>query len=237
MRIIMAMDIIDGRCVRLTRGDFSMKTVYGGDPVDIAKEFKDNGIRYLHLVDLDGAKNNSVINHGILEKIAYSTNLAIDFSGGLKTDDDLKAAFNSGAGQVTIGSTAVNEPELFLGWVKTWGNDRIILGADFRERKIVTAAWTEKSEKDIVSFISAYVSEGIRYVICTDVEKDGMMKGPSTGIYREILNSVDINLIASGGVSSIKDISDVKAAGCEGVIIGKAFYEGKIKLKEVAALC
>jgi len=237
MRIIIAMDIIDGKCVRLTRGDFSAMKSYGGNPVDIARSFEDNGIKYLHLVDLDGAKNKRVTNHRILEKIAYTTNLAIDFSGGLKTDEDLKIAFGSGAHQVTIGSIAVTKPPLFIEWVNRYGNDRIILGADFRERKIVTAAWTEKSDKDIVPFISAYVSAGLKYAICTDVEKDGMMEGPSTEIYREILDSVDINLIASGGISSIKDVEDIKAAGCEGVIVGKAVYEGRIKLNELTAIC
>jgi len=233
----MAIDIIDGKCVRLTRGDYNRMKVYKGNPFEIAKEFEDNGVRYLHLVDLDGAKNKRIINYRILEKIASVTNLIIDFAGGLRTDEDLRVAFSSGAGQVTIGSVAVNQPSLFLDWVKSYGSDKIILGADFLNRKIVTGAWAETSEKDIVSFISEYSSAGLRYTICTDVDKDGMLEGPSVKIYREILDSVDINLIASGGVSSIKDIEELNNAGCEGVIIGKAVYEGKIKLKELAPLC
>jgi phosphoribosylformimino-5-aminoimidazole carboxamide ribotide isomerase len=231
MRIIMAIDIIDGKCVRLTRGD------YGENPLDVASEFEDYGIKYLHLVDLDGAKNKKVINHKILEKISSATNLQIDFAGGIRSDEDLRIAFNSGVRQVTAGSIAVNQPVLFLEWVNRYGSDRIILGADFLDRKVVSGAWKEISEKDIVTFISEYANEGLRYTICTDVEKDGMMEGPSMEIYKEILQSADINLIASGGVSSLKDIQELMDAGCEGVITGKAVYEGRIKLKELSRLC
>jgi len=231
MRIIMAVDIIDGKCVRLTRGDYSTKKIYGENPLDVAREFEDYGIRYLHLVDLDGAKNR------ILEQLSSGTKLKIDFAGGLRSNEDLKIAFRSGARQVTAGSVAVNQPPLFMEWVNRYGSDRIILGADFLNRKIVSGAWTEISEQDIVSFISKYSSAGLKYAICTDVDKDGMMTGPSTEVYREILASTSINLIASGGISSIKDIENVKAAGCEGVIVGKAVYEGRIKLNELTAVC
>lgn len=237
MRIIIAMDIIDGKCVRLTRGDYSTRKIYGEDPLEIAREFEDYGIRYLHLVDLDGAKNKRIINYRILEQLSSGTNLKVDFSGGLRTNEDLKIAFRSGARQVTIGSIAVNQPPLFMEWVNRYGNERIILGADFRNRQVVTGAWTEVSDKNIISFISEYYDAGIKYAMCTDVEKDGMMEGPSKEIYREILDTVDINLIASGGISSMKDIEDIKAAGCEGVIVGKAVYEDRIKLNELATLC
>lgn len=237
MRIIIAMDIIDGKCVRLTRGDYSTRKIYGEDPLEIAREFEDYGIRYLHLVDLDGAKNKRIINYRILEQLSSGTNLKVDFSGGLRTNEDLKIAFRSGARQVTIGSIAVNQPPLFMEWVNRYGNERIILGADFRNRQVVTGAWTEVSDKNIISFISEYYDAGIKYAMCTDVEKDGMMEGPSKELYREILDTVDINLIASGGISSMKDIEDIKAAGCEGVIVGKAVYEDRIKLNELATLC
>jgi len=237
MRIIMAIDIIDGKCVRLTRGDYSTKKIYGENPLDLAREFEDCGIRYLHLVDLDGVKNKRIINYRILEQLSSGTKLKIDFAGGLRSNEDLKIAFRSGARQVTSGSVAIKQPPLFMEWVNRYGSDRIILGADFLNRKIVSGAWTEISEQDIVSFISKYSSAGLKYAICTDVDKDGMMTGPSTEVYREILASTSINLIASGGISSIKDIEDVKAAGCEGVIVGKAVYEGRIKLNELTAVC
>ncbi len=237
MRIIMALDIIDGKCVRLTRGNYDTKKIYSESPLEFAKRIEDNGIKYIHLVDLDGARNKKIINYKILEEISSGTKLNIDFGGGLRSQDDLKIAFNSGARQITAGTIAVTRPSLFLEWLGHYGNDRIILGADFRERKIVSGAWTKISQEDIASFISAYCSRGVSYSICTDVERDGMMTGPATDLYKEILGSVKINLIASGGISSLKDIEDIKAAGCEGVIIGKAVYEGKIKLKELSSLC
>lgn len=237
MRIIIAMDIINGKCVRLTRGDYSTKKIYSENPLDIAREFENYGITYLHLVDLDGAKNKRIINYRILEQLSSGTNLKIDFAGGLRSDEDLKIALRSGAHQLTIGSIAVTKPPLFMEWVNRYGNERIILGADFLDRKIVSGAWTEVTDKDIISFISEYYDAGIKYAMCTDVEKDGMMTGPSTEIYSEILDSVDINLIASGGISSIKDIEDIKAAGCEGIIVGKAVYEGRIKPNELTKIC
>ena len=233
----MALDILDGKCVRLTRGDYSTSKIYSENPLEIAKEAESNGIRYLHIADLDGAKEKKIINHKVLEKISSSTELSIDYGGGVRSEDDIRIAFNSGAKQVTAGTIAVTRPSLFKEWLGHYGNDRIILAADFRERKIVSSAWTKTSEEDIVSFISAYCSHGVRYSICTDVERDGMMAGPATEIYNEILDSVNINLIASGGISSLKDIEAIRLAGCEGVIIGKAVYEGRIKLKELSSLC
>lgn len=237
MRIIMALDILDGKCVRLTRGDYSTKKIYSENPIEIAKKLESNGIRYLHIADLDGAKNKKITNHKILEKISSSTKLSIDFGGGVRTEDDIRIAFNSGAKQVSAGTIAVTLPYLFMEWLECYGNNRIILAADFKERKIVSGAWTKTSEENIVSFLSGYCSLGVKYSICTDVKRDGMMAGPATEIYNEILGSVNINLIASGGVSSLKDIEAIRLAGCEGVIIGKAVYEGRIKLKELSSLC
>jgi phosphoribosylformimino-5-aminoimidazole carboxamide ribotide isomerase len=237
MRVIIAIDIIDGKCVRLTRGDFATKKIYNEDPLEVAMEIKDNGISYLHLVDLDGAREKKIINYRILEKISSKTGLIIDFGGGIRSDDDIRAAFNSGAKQVTAGSIAVTAPEMFMKWLSVFGNDRIILGADCKERKVAISGWSESGEEDIKDFISRYSGLGVKYTVCTDVERDGMLKGPSTDLYREILEEVKINLIASGGISSLKDLEDIKEAGCEGAIIGKAVYEGKIKLKELSAIC
>ncbi|HKK42152.1 MAG TPA: 1-(5-phosphoribosyl)-5-[(5-phosphoribosylamino)methylideneamino]imidazole-4-carboxamide isomerase [Bacteroidales bacterium] len=237
MRIIVAIDLMGGKCVRLTRGDFKTKKVYEEDPLKIARAIEDSGLQYLHLVDLDGAKNRRPENLRILEKIASKTNLRIDYGGGIRTYDDLLTVFNAGAKQVTAGSIAVHHPDLFLEWLNRLGQQKIILGADFIDSKIAVEGWTENSEKDITEFISGYKSKGVKYVICTDIKKDGMLKGPATTVYREILNTVKVNLIASGGISSVRDIESVRAAGCEGAIIGKAFYEGRISLKELEALC
>jgi phosphoribosylformimino-5-aminoimidazole carboxamide ribotide isomerase len=198
---------------------------------------EDNGLNYLHLVDLDGALNKKVENIKVLERIAWKTKLKIDFGGGLRSFEDLLTVLNAGARQVTIGSIAVTEPSLFLDWLAKLGQEKLILGADFINRKVSTAGWLENTEKEIVSFLRDYKSKGVKYAICTDIDKDGMLKGPATTIYKEILNAVKINLIASGGISSIHDILDVRQAGCEGVIIGKAVYEGKITLKELAKEC
>lgn len=237
MRIIPALDIIDGKCVRLTKGDFSSKKIYNDDPVAVAREVEDNGLKYLHLVDLDGAKNKKVTNIKVLEKISASTKLKIDFGGGVRTIADLTAVFNAGASQVTGGSIAVNNKPLFLTWLREFGPEKIILGADSLGMKISTCGWTETSEKDILNFITEYRQAGIKYVICTDISRDGMLGGPSTDLYREILATTDVSLIASGGVSSVKDIEDLDKAGCEGVIIGKAIYEGKLSLKELGNIC
>lgn len=237
MRIIVAIDIIEGKCVRLTRGDFKTKKVYNEDPLEVAIQLEDNGINYLHLIDLDGAKNKKLENIRTLEKIAWKTKLRIDFGGGLRTYDDLMTAFNAGARQVTAGSTAVTDPKLFIEWLSKLGQEKLILGADCIDRKVSTGGWLDNSDKEIISFISDYKAKGVKYTICTDIKKDGMLQGPSTELYKEILDSVKINLIASGGISSLNDIEDVRKAGCEGVIIGKAVYEGKITLKELGKLC
>jgi len=237
MRIIIAIDIIDGKCVRLTRGDYRKKKIYNEDPLEVAKMIEGSGLKYLHLVDLDGAKNKRITNSKILGKISSHTGLIIDFGGGIRSDDDLEIAFSSGASQITAGSIAVSSPSLFLEWVRKYGNEKIILGADSKNSKIATEAWTENSEQDIIPFISDYCSKGLRNAICTDVGSDGMMKGPAVDLYKEILKNVKVNLIASGGISSIKDVEEIKNIGCEGVIIGKAVYEGRIKLKDLRDLC
>jgi phosphoribosylformimino-5-aminoimidazole carboxamide ribotide isomerase len=237
MRIIVAMDIISGKCVRLSRGDYSTKKIYSEDPLELALKIEDNGIDYLHLVDLDGAKNKKIENIKILEKIAWKTKLKIDFGGGLRTYEDLITLFNAGARQVTIGSIAVSDPHLFLEWLMKLGQEKLILGADCIDRKVSTGGWLEKSDKEVISFISGYKSKGVKYTICTDIKKDGMLEGPSIALYKEILGAVKVNLIASGGISSIKDIEDVRDVGCEGVIIGKAVYEGRITLNELGKTC
>lgn len=237
MRIIVAIDIIGGKCVRLTRGDFKTKKIYSEDPLKVAKLIEDNGIRYLHLVDLDGAKNKKIENIKVLEKIASKTNLRIDFGGGLRTYEDILSVLNAGARQVTAGSVAIKEPHIFMEWLSNLGQEKLILGADCIDRKISTGGWQETSETDVVSFISEYRSKGVKYSICTDIKKDGMLKGPSTELYKEILAAVKINLIASGGISSVKDIEELREAGCDGAIIGKAFYEGKLTLNELGRQC
>src|SRR5665648_100330 len=231
MRIIVAIDIIGGKCVRLTRGDYNTKKVYNEDPVEVAMQVEDNGINYLHLVDLDGAKNKKIENIKILEKIAVKTNLKIDFGGGIRSYEDLQTVFNSGATQVTAGSIAVTHPLLFLEWLTKMGPEKLILGADFKNRKVSTSGWMKNSDKDLITFITDYKAHGVKYTICTDIDKDGMLQGPSTDLYKEVLAAVDINLIASGGITTLKDIEDVRVAGCEGAIIGKAVYEGKLTLK------
>jgi len=237
MRIIVAIDIIGGKCVRLTRGDFSTKKIYNEDPLEIALKIESNGVKYIHLVDLDGAKNKKVENIKVLEKIAWKTKLKIDFGGGLRSYEDVITVFNAGARQVTAGSIAVTDPHLFMEWLTKLGQEKLILGADCIDRKVSTGGWLENSDEEIISFISEYKSRGVKYAICTDIKKDGMLKGPSTTLYKEILDTVKINLIASGGISSVRDIEDIRQAGCEGVIIGKAVYEGKIGLNELGKIC
>jgi len=234
MRIIIAIDIIDGKCVRLTQGDFSSRRVYNENPVDVAREMEANGFKYLHLVDLDGARTRKIRNIKVLESISAVTSLGIDFSGGLTSGNDLRSVFSAGAAQVTIGTTAVFNPGLFIDWLNEYGNDRIILGADFRDRKVVTRGWTGSSSEEIVSFVTGYYHQGVKYCICTDAGKDGLMTGPSTEIYREITGSSGIKLIAGGGITSIDDLDELKSAGCDGAIIGKAVYEKKLNLKELA---
>ena len=237
MRIIPAIDIIDGKCVRLTKGDYSTKIIYNEDPLEVAKEFEANGIQYLHIVDLDGAKSNNIVNHKILESIATKTSLQIDFGGGIKTNEAVQLAFDCGAKQITGGSIAVSNSEIFSGWVSKYGADKIILGADCNNRKIATNGWLKESELDVIDFIDSYQKKGIQHVICTDISKDGMLQGASNELYREILKATGISLIASGGVSCMNDLSQLKEIGCEGVILGKAIYEGNISLKELQQLC
>ena len=237
MRIIPAIDIIGGKCVRLSKGDYSTKKIYNESPLEVAKEFEANGIQYLHLVDLDGAKSNHIVNHKVLYDIASKTSLKVDFGGGLKSNEDLKIAFENGASQITGGSIAVKNQELFIEWLKTYGPAKIILGADFMDRKIATHGWLESSELDVVDFIKEFESKGIEYVICTDISKDGMLLGTSNELYAEIITKTKVKLIASGGVSSIQDVEKLAEIGCEGAIIGKAIYEHKITLKELSKLC
>jgi phosphoribosylformimino-5-aminoimidazole carboxamide ribotide isomerase len=236
MRIIPAIDIIDGKCVRLTKGDYSTKKTYNENPLEVAIEFEANGIEYLHLVDLDGAKSNQIINYKVLEQIASKTSLKIDFGGGLKSDKDVEIAFQSGANQITGGSIAVKNPVIFKNWITKYGTDKIILGADCNDRKIATSGWLETSEIDVVDFIKQYEQEGIRHVVCTDISKDGMLQGASNDLYKEIINKTKVSLIASGGVSCINDLLLLKQMGCEGAIVGKAIYEGKILLKDLRLL-
>ena len=234
MRIIPAIDIINGQCVRLTKGDYSTKKVYNENPLEVAKMFEDIGIKHLHVVDLDGAKAQHIINHQILETIATKTRLKVDFGGGLKSDEDLKIAFESGANQITGGSIAVKNPSQFLNWLETYGSDKIILGADCLDQKIAIQGWQEESDKEVIEFIKDYVKKGISYVICTDIAKDGMLQGPSYDLYKTIINTVTpVKLIASGGISNFDELPKLADLGCEGVIIGKAIYEGNISLKQL----
>jgi phosphoribosylformimino-5-aminoimidazole carboxamide ribotide isomerase len=237
MRIIAAMDIIDGTCVRLAQGDYSRVTTYGRSPLAVAQEMEEHGIKYLHLVDLDGAREGKIRNHAVLETIACNTGLKVDFSGGIRSAGDMSTAFICGASQVTCGSIAVTQPSLFLQWLEEYGPERIILGADFRQRKVATGGWLTESDSDIINFLRYYRKEGVIYAMCTDIEKDGMLDGPSFDIYREIVAIGGLSLIASGGITSAADIITLREAGCEGAIIGKAIYEGRISLKELAALC
>ncbi len=233
MRIIPAIDIIDGKCVRLSKGDYNTKKIYNESPLEVAKEFEANGLQYLHLVDLDGAKSQRIINHKVLNEITNKTSLQIDFGGGLKTNEDLKIAFDNGAKQITGGSIAAKNPTVFLAWLETFGADKIILGSDCLNRKIATNGWLEHSEMDVINFIKDYVAKGIKYTICTDISKDGMLQGASDDLYKEISSTIKVNLIASGGISNITDVEKMKEIGCEGVIIGKAIYENKISLKQL----
>lgn len=240
MRIIPAIDIIDGKCVRLTKGDYNTKKVYNENPLEVAKMFEDSGIEYLHLVDLDGAKAKHIVNYKVLEQISSKTNLKIDFGGGLKTNEDLHIAFNSGARQITGGSIAVKDRQTFEGWISKYGSEKIILGADSNNGKIAISGWVEESKEEVIPFIKAYQKQSIQYVICTDISKDGMLEGPSFDLYTDIIsnctnnsNGQSIKLIASGGISDIDELPKLIELGCEGVIIGKAIYENRISLKQL----
>ncbi len=234
MRIIPAIDIIDGKCVRLSKGDYDTKKIYNENPLEVAKEFEEHGIQYLHLVDLDGAKSKHIVNHKVLEQIATKTNLKIDFGGGLKTDEDLRIAFESGANQITGGSIAVKNSKAFISWLQRYGADKIILGADANNEKIAVSGWQEESDKELIPFIQHYQNEGVAYVICTDISKDGMLQGPSFELYNRILSETkNLKLIASGGISAFNELPKLAELGCEGTIIGKAIYENRISLKQL----
>lgn len=235
MRIIPAIDIIEGKCVRLSKGDYGTKKIYNENPLEVAKSFEAHGIEYLHLVDLDGAKSKRIINHKVLEQIASKTNLKIDFGGGLKSDNDLHIAFESGANQITGGSIAVKSKNVFEGWLKNYGADKIILGADAKDEKIAVSGWLEESDEELIPFIKQYQEKGVNYVICTDIIKDGMLEGPSFDLYLKILSKCDkgLKLIASGGISSFDELPKLAEIGCEGTIIGKAIYENRISLKQL----
>jgi|TARA_B110000285_G_C15140663_1_gene630559 phosphoribosylformimino-5-aminoimidazole carboxamide ribotide isomerase len=233
MRIIPAIDIIDGKCVRLSKGDYSTQKIYNENPLEVAKAFEAHGIKHLHLVDLDGAKSNHIVNHKVLETLANNTSLHIDFGGGLKSENDLRIAFECGAKQITGGSIAVKDPVLFEGWIFQHGAEKIILGADVKGDFIATDGWLKTSERSLFEFISFYEDKGISYVICTDISKDGMLQGPSFNLYRSLLSKNNINLIASGGISSFEELPILASMGCEGTIIGKAIYENHISLKQL----
>ena len=232
--IIPAIDLIDARCVRLSQGDYNQKTVYNENPLEVAKMFEDAGITRLHLVDLDGAKAKHIVNYKVLETIASKTNLVIDFGGGLKSDDDLRIAFDSGASMVTGGSIAVRDRDAFLGWIEKYGAEKIILGADAKDKMIAVSGWQELSELPILDFIESYTNCGIKKVISTDISRDGMLTGPSFELYNEIMEkSPSLELIASGGIASMDDIYKLNEMGIPGVITGKAIYENKISLQEI----
>lgn len=237
IEIIPAIDIIDGKCVRLTRGDYDTSKVYSDDPVDMAMRFADAGCRRLHLVDLDGARSSHIVNYRTLERVVNRTGLVVDFGGGLKSDDDLRIAFECGAAMITGGSIAVKSPDTFLRWLDTYGADRIILGADARDGKIASDGWIATSDRDIVPFIEEYASHGIRKVISTEIGVDGTLDGPAVSLYRRILDRLpDLWLIASGGVGSVADIEALDSASVPAVIVGKAIYEGRISLTDLSRL-
>ncbi|MFM7023693.1 MAG: 1-(5-phosphoribosyl)-5-[(5-phosphoribosylamino)methylideneamino]imidazole-4-carboxamide isomerase [Flavobacteriales bacterium] len=233
MYIIPAIDIIDGKCVRLTQGDYAQKKVYNENPLEVAKEFEAAGLKRLHLVDLDGAKSGHIMNHKVLENIAKNTSLTIDFGGGVKTDEDIQLAFNSGAAQITGGSIAVKNPAVFESWIKKYGG-KIILGADVKDEKIATNGWLEDSGIDLWKFLENYVVKGAQYTVCTDISKDGALQGTATELYKKMISKFSkLNVIASGGVTTLQDLKDLKAVGCYGAIVGKAIYEQRITLKEL----
>lgn len=234
IEIIPAIDIIDGKCVRLSQGDYNSKKIYSENPVEIAKEFEAHGISRLHVVDLDGAASHHVINYKTLDQIASRTSLIIDFGGGIKSDEDLVIAFENGAQMVTLGSVAVKEPQRFEKWLETYGQEKIILGADAKDEKIAINGWKEDSSINLFSFLDDYIKKGVTKVLCTDISKDGMLEGPSVDLYKKIMETYpDLHLIASGGVSSVDDICRLEEAGIPAVVFGKALYEGKINLKDL----
>jgi phosphoribosylformimino-5-aminoimidazole carboxamide ribotide isomerase len=233
IELIPAIDIIEGQCVRLTKGDYDQKTVYG-NPLEMAQEFERIGFSRLHMVDLDGAKSKHIVNDEVLNRITKATNLIVDFGGGIKTDEDIRKAFDNGASMVTVGSIAVTQPELFLSWVEQYGAERLILGADVRNGKISINGWKEDSTEDLLPFLRRYIDAGVRNVLCTEISKDGTLQGPAIELYQRVMKEYpELHLIASGGVSSIEDIKSLDAAGIPAVVFGKAIYEGKINLQEL----
>jgi phosphoribosylformimino-5-aminoimidazole carboxamide ribotide isomerase len=236
MQIIPAIDIIDGKCVRLTQGDYNQKKIYNEHPLEVAKEFEGAGLKRVHLVDLDGAKAGSVKNWKVLEAVAGKTSLLVDFGGGIKAEKDVQVVFDSGAALATVGSVAVKDEDLFTTWLKNFGAQRFFLGADVKKEKITVTGWTEDTDVNVYDFIEKYLAKGVDQVFCTDVSKDGVLGGPSIDLYKTIKKKFpDLYFVASGGVSSVDDIHQLKAIGCHGVIIGKAIYEGRIKLPQLKA--
>ena len=234
IELIPAIDIINGQCVRLTKGDYDQKTVYRDSPAEVAKEFEQIGFKRLHVVDLDGAKSKHIVNSSVLRRITTETQLTVDFGGGIKTNEDIEKAFTAGASMVTIGSVAVTNPELFMGWIGKYGAERIILGADVRYGKISINGWKENSAEDLLPFLRKYIDAGVRNVLCTEISKDGTLSGPAISLYKEMMEAYPkLHLIASGGVSSIDDIKALDSAGIPAVVFGKAIYEGKINLNEL----
>ncbi len=237
IELIPAIDIIEGKCVRLSQGDYGQKKVYNENPLEVAKSFEAVGVSRLHVVDLDGARAKHIVNYRVLESIASRTSLVIDFGGGLKSDEDLRVAFESGAQMVTGGSIAVRQPEVFLSWLSRYGAERIILGSDSRDAKVAVSGWQENTEVELIPFLQEYVAKGVTHTICTDIARDGMLQGPSIALYRQILEQIpDLYLIASGGVSSVDDIHSLSEAGVPAVIFGKAIYEGRITLNDIQRL-
>lgn len=236
MHIIPAIDIIEGKCVRLTQGDYDRKKVYNENPLEVAKQYEGAGLTHLHVVDLDGAKAKRIINYKVLERIAANTRLKVDFGGGLKSDEDIRIAFESGAHQVTGGTVAVKDPDLFLGWLERHGSERIILGSDFKDGKIAVSGWQEQSERELMPFLADYMDKGVRYTICTDVSKDGLLQGSAVSLYREIRTEFpELRLIASGGITNMEELEELHNIGCYGAIIGKAIYEGHLTMADLTA--
>lgn len=235
IELIPAIDIIDGKCVRLSQGNYDSKKVYNENPLEVAKEFEAYGIRRLHVVDLDGAASQHVVNYRTLEQIATQTSLTIDFGGGIKTSGDIEIAFDSGAEMITLGSVAVKHPELFDEWLQTYGNEKIILGADVKDNRIAINGWKEESPQELMPFLNQHINKGVTKVLCTDISRDGMLKGPATDLYRSIMEAhPELHLIASGGISGMEDILKLDEAGIPAVVFGKAIYEGRISLKELS---
>ncbi|MEQ6121498.1 1-(5-phosphoribosyl)-5-[(5-phosphoribosylamino)methylideneamino]imidazole-4-carboxamide isomerase [Reichenbachiella sp. MALMAid0571] len=234
IRIIPAIDIIDGKCVRLTKGDYNQKKIYNEDPLEVAKEFEENGIKYLHLVDLDGAKSAGIVNWKVLEKIASNTSLTIDFGGGIKTDEDINIAFENGAAQINVGSTAIKNRPLFIKWLLKYGSDKVILSADAKNEKIAIGGWQDATETDIYDFIGSFQNVGLQYLVSTDIDKDGMLQGASLDLYKNILEKYpEMKVVASGGITELSEIDPLVEIGADGVIIGKAIYENRITLKDL----